>query len=569
MALDGIYLNSLLCNLKEILIDSKIDKINQPEKDEVILTIRKDRKNYKLLISASSNYARIHFTSVVKENPIQAPMFTMVMRKYLIGGRILDINQLDGDRVIAITITATDELGFDSKYILYVEIMGRHSNITLVRERDQKIMECIKHISPSMSSYRLLSPSLTYKLPPESNKLNPQNFSIEELEEFEKSNNIEFDSNYFSRVFTGISKPVSHSLFESLSNSKDTSPQSIYSFINDFMKESIDNPKYNIMIDSSGIYKDFYCINLNNNNTKSVEYSNPSEMMDIYHTQKDKQERLKNRAVDITRLINTNIDRCTKKSIKLNNILNECQNKDTYRIFGDLLTSFIYSFKKGDKSTSLQNFYSEDNEYITISLDENKTPSENVQFYYKKYNKLKKSEESALEQLSKNEEELQYLNSVLHNLESADNYNEIEEIKNELIESGYIRFRKNKKDKKSKASNPYHYVSSEGIDIYVGKNNIQNDYLSFKFAAKNFMWLHTKNIPGSHVIIAAPNVSDKTLIEAAELAAFYSKGKNSPKVDVDYTLVKNLKKPNGSKPGFVIYNTNYSLTVEPKLISND
>lgn len=566
MALDGIYLNSLLNNLSEILIDSKIDKINQPEKDEVIITIRKDRKNYKFLISASSNYARLHLTTITKENPKQAPMFTMVMRKYLIGGKILKIEQLNGDRIIAITVSSTDELGFDSKYIIYIEIMGRHSNITLVRERDNKIMECIKHISPSMSSYRLLSPGLSYKLPPESHKLNPYKFSINDLDEFICNNNIAFDEKCFSTLFTGICKSASIYLYNTINCKNNITSTIIYSVINNFVQQSKFNPIYNITLDSSNMFKDFYCLNTNKNYSIKT-YDNPNEMMDIYYTEKDKQERLKNRSMDITKLINTNIDRCNKKSIKLNNILNECQNKDIFRIYGDLLASFIYTIAKGDKSATIQNFYSEKNEDITIALDECKSPSENIQFYYKKYNKLKKSEESALEQLEKNKEELQYLYSVLHNLESANTYNDIEDIKQELIETGYIRFRKNKKDKLSKSSKPYHFISSDGIDIYVGKNNIQNDFLSFKFASKNYMWLHAKNIPGSHVIIASNDITDKTLVEAAEIAAYFSKGKNSPKVDVDYTQIKNIKKPNGSKPGFVIYHTNWTVTVEPKLIN--
>lgn len=564
MALDGIYLNSLIHNMKDILIDSKIDKVNQPEKDEIILTIRKNRKNYKLLISASANNSRIHLTNISKENPKQAPMFTMVLRKYLISGKITSIEQINGDRIIAITINSTDELGFNSKYILYVEIMGRHSNITLVRERDSKIMESIKHITPSMSSVRLLAPGLTYKLPPESTKLNPYNFSQDLLEKYTSQNNIIFDEDYFSKTFTGISKPASIYLYNSIDKSLPISSNVIKNFIDDFINKTTFNPSFNIILSDDNLYKDFYCLNINDKNY--INFTSPSEMMDNYFIEKDKQERLKNRAIDITKLINTNIDRCNKKSIKLNNILKECQNKDIFRIYGDLLTSFIYSFKKGDKEVVLQNFYSSEGENINISLDETKSPSENIQTYYKKYNKLKKSEESAIEQLNKNSEELLYLQSVLHNLESCESYNEIEEIKQELIDTGYIRFRKNKKEKATKTSKPYHYVSSDGIDIYVGRNNIQNDYLSFKFAQKNFMWLHAKNLPGSHVIIASINIPDKTLIEAAQIAAYYSKGKKSPKIDIDYTQVKNLKKPNGSKPGFVIYHTNWTITVEPKLI---
>ena len=292
--------------------------------------------------------------------------------------------------------------------------------------------------------------------------------------------------------------------------------------------------------------------------------------MDKYYLEKDKQERIKGRSVNLQKLVTTNIDRCIKKETKLNDLLKKCEDKDDFKIKGDLLTSYIYSIKKGDKDFTTINFFSEKGEEITIPLDENKTPSENVQSYYKKYNKLKKSEESAIEQLEKNNEELQYLYSVLTNIENCESYTEIDDIKEELISTGYVRKRKSngKNSKKSKASKPLHYISSDGIDIFVGKNNIQNDYLSLKFANKNFMWLHTKNIPGSHVIICSNDVPDNTLVEGATLAAYYSKAKDSSKVPVDYTLVKNLKKPNGANPGMVIYHTNYTMYVEPSDLKN-
>ena len=247
----------------------------------------------------------------------------------------------------------------------------------------------------------------------------------------------------------------------------------------------------------------------------------------------------------------------------LEKTLKECEAKEDYRIKGELLTSYIYGFKKGDKDVSVLNYYSENEEYLKISLDENKTPSENIQFYFKKYNKLKNAEEASINQLSINEDELNYLNSVLTSLETADNYADIEEIKKELIETGYVRFRKEKNKNKIKTNKPLHFISSDGIDIYVGKNNIQNDYLTLKFAEKTDTWLHTKIIPGSHVIIKGKNIPESTLLEAATLAAFYSKGKNSTKVPVDYTLVKNVKKPSGAKPGMVIYSTNKTLYIDP------
>ena len=572
MALDGIYLYSLVQDLKKSITNSKIDKINQPEKDEIILTLRKDRKNVKLLISASSKYPRIHLTNITKTNPLQAPMFTMVLRKYLIGGKIIDVEQIDGDRLINIYIEATDELGFNSIYILIIEIMGRHSNISLVRQRDNKIMECIKHIGADVNSYRILYPGVTYKYPPISKKLNPFNFTKEDLDNYLNSNNIVFDMNYFSSIFTGISKSLSHHFYEEyIKDYNDNTSDNICTFINNIISELSNSPKYSIYLDKDGNFIDLFSLDVKtlNNEFESVSFADPHTMMDKYYIEKDKQERIKSRSINIQKLLMTNIDRCLKKAEKLNNLLKKCESKDDYKIKGDLLTSYIYTIKQGDKFIELLNFYSENEEYMTIALDPNKSPSENVQSYYKKYNKLKKSEESSLEQLEKNEEELQYLYSVLTNIQNCESYIEIDDIKNELISTGYIRTRKSsKQDKKAKTSKPLHFISSDGIDIYVGKNNIQNDYLSLKFANKNYMWLHTKNIPGSHVIICATEIPDNTLIQAAALAAFYSKAQTSSKVPVDYTLVKNLKKPAGSKPGMVIYHTNYTLYAEPSELSS-
>ena len=573
MAIDGIYLYSLVQDLKKSILNSKIDKINQPEKDEIIITLRKERKNLKLLISASPKYPRFNLTTVSKSNPLQAPMFTMVLRKYLIGGRIIDIVQQEGDRIVKFLIESSDELGFNSIYSLIVEIMGRHSNITLVRERDNKIMECIKHISPSMNSYRVLYPGIDYKYPPKSTKINPFSFNDTTLQDFVNKNSIIFNKNFFVSCFTGISKPLSEHLFiEYNKKYTDFSPQNIYNFINDFLNTLLDNESFKIYKDENGNYIDFYVTQLNQleNNFSFEVLENIHELMDKYYLEKDKQERIKGRSVNLQKLVITNIDRCIKKENKLNDVLKKCEDKDNFKIKGDLLTSYIYSIKKGDRNFTTFNFFSEKGEEITIPLDENKTPSENIQSYYKKYNKLKKSEESAIEQLEKNDEELQYLYSVLTNIENCESYSEIDDIKEELISTGYVRKRKanGKSSKKAKSSKPIHYISSDGIDIFVGKNNIQNDYLSLKFANKNFMWLHTKNIPGSHVIICSNNIPDNTLVEAATLAAHYSKAKDSSKVPVDYTLVKNLKKPNGSNPGMVIYHTNYTIYVEPSEFNN-
>ena len=568
MALDGIYLYSLVNDFNKSILNSKIDKINQPEKDEIILTIRKDRSNIKLLISASPRFARIHLTNSVKANPLKAPMYLMVLRKYILGGRIISLTQKDNDRILILEIENRDELGFDSVYSLIVEIMGRHSNITLVRNRDNKVMESIKHITPDINSFRVLYPGVNYVYPPSTTKLNPFSTTYEELNSFISTNSINFDANFYSNCFTGISKLLSSDLYYNIIQSNN-SPirQEIYENFKNFMDNLHKNTSFNIYTNKSGILKDFYSLKLNTleEDFLHIPYNDPNTLLDAFYEKKDKQDRLHNKSTDLQKLIHTNIERCVKKSRKLNETLAECAEKDSLRIKGDLLTSFIYSIKKGDSECNLLNFYNEnEEEYLKIDLDKTKTPSENVQYYYKKYNKLKISEEYGNVQLQKNTEEIDYLNSVLTNILNADNYTEIDEIKNELIETGYIRFRKNTKDsKKQKTSKPHHFVSSDGIDIYVGKNNLQNDYLSLKFANKNHLWLHAKDIPGSHVIICSFEVPDKTLEEAAIIAGFYSKGKDSSKLPIDYTKVKELKKPNGSKPGMVIYHTNKTLVIDP------
>lgn len=567
MALDGIFLSSLLTDLKESIIDSKIDKINQPEKDEIILQLRKNRSNIKLLISASSQFSRLHITNIQKENPLKAPLFLMVLRKYLVGGLITDITQKDSDRIVTIHVSSRDELGFDSKYLLIVEIMGRHSNITLVRERDLKVMESIKHITPDINTYRVLYPGVTYVYPPTSTKLNPFDFTEKDLINILEDSSYNLDENFFFKNFTGVSKILSKELYSNLSSYnysvKDT--ERLYKFIKNLFNDIKNNPSFNIYVDDNGILKDFHAVKLSS--LKAINYEDPSKMLDEFYYKKDKQERLHSRSQNLQKLIHTNIERCNKKEKILENTLEDCKSKEDFKVKGDLLTSFIYSFKKGDKSITLQNFYDENLPDVEIKLNPNKSPSENVQIYYKKYNKLKKAEEEAYIQLEKNEDELKYLNSVLTNILNADSYDEIEEIKNELMETGYLKFKKSSQKKKNK-SKPLHFISSDGIDIYVGKNNLQNDYLSLKFANKNYMWMHTKDIPGSHVIICSNDVPDNTLEEAAILAAFYSKAKTSSKVPVDYTLVKNLKKPNGAKPGMVIYHTNYTMYTEPKEFSN-
>lgn len=569
VALDGIFIHSIIEELKHTILNGRIDKISQPEKDEIILSIKNERKTYKLLISSSSVYPKIHFTKISKVNPMQPPMFCMVLRKHLNTAKLIKIHQLDTDRVVLLDFETTDELGFNSIYTLVVEIMGRHSNITLIRQRDNMIMDSIKHITPEINSVRSVYPGIKYIFPPTSTKLNPFDYSIKDLKLYIIENNIKYDKNFFSKVFTGVSSQFSKELTYQINNSGKELTESNLEYIYDYSVKKFENIKngefYFSEYSLNGAVKDFYCQKL----THLCEYNqrtfqSPSDLIEEFYFEKDKADRLNNKSSDLQKLVNINLDRCNKKIQILKNSLEECDRKDTYKIYGELLTANIYSLKKGDTSAELQNYYSKDLEYIEIKLDPNKTPSENIQYYFKKYGKLKKTEEAAKTQLEITEQEMEYLNSVLTNIKNSEDYESIEEIKRELMETGYIKFKK-VNNKKAKTTKPMKFISSDGIEIYVGKNNFQNDYLTLKFADKRDIWMHTKNIPGSHIIIKNfGTVPDKTLEEAAMLAAFYSKAKESTKVAVDYTEVRNVHKPNGSKPGMVIYYTNRTIYIDPK-----
>ncbi|MFL0196872.1 NFACT family protein [Clostridium sp. WILCCON 0269] len=572
MALDGIFIHSILQELKSTLLGGKVEKVNQPEKDEIIINIRNERKLYKLLISSSSVYPKIHITNKTKKNPMQPPMFCMILRKYLNSSKLINITQLDTDRIVFLDFESSNELGFDNTYTLVVEIMGRHSNITLIRKKDTIIMDSIKHITPEINSIRSIFPGIKYIFPPVSNKLSPFCYTREEFK-CSLQNTKSLNPSSFSKIFTGVSNSFSKELYHMLAQLKlcdldilnEATITILYGFCNKIFSQLKNNEFYFAYYIENGKMVDFYCEKLTYlNNCEEKQYSTPSQLIDDFYYEKDMTDRLNSKSSDMQKLININLERCNKKIRILMENLEDCKNKDIYRVQGELLTSNIYSIHKGDSHIKVQNYYSDTLEYMTIKLDKNKTPSENIQIYFKKYNKLKKTEKAAIEQLKIANEELEYLNSVLINITNSDSYDDIEEIKRELMETGYIKFKKSANKKKVKSFKPVKFISSDGIEIYVGKNNLQNDYLTLKFADKRDLWFHTKNIAGSHVIVKNfGKIPDKTLEEAANLAAYYSKSKNSSKVAVDYTEVRNVHKPNGAKPGMVIYYSNKTLYVNP------
>ncbi len=580
MALDGLTIYGIVIELSNNLKGGKIDKITQPEKDEVLFAIRNEGKTHKLLISASSSNPRIYLTeSYKKENPLKAPMFLMILRKYLQGGRIISISQEGLERVINIDVEALDDLKTPKIRTLSVEIMGRHSNIILVDKESNKILDSIKRIPITVSSVREVLPGKEYHLAPSQNKINP--LSKLNLEEF-KSKLTEKDNPIYKAIYNSydgisplIAKEICYrsSIDIDLSTNliSDISFERIYNsfdrMINQIKKE-IFHPC--IVIDKRlDKYIDFSLIKLTMYEFLTIEnYESISLATEIFFSSKDKSERLSQKSMSMRKLLQTKIERLENKLGKQLQEMNDTDKMQDYKKQADLLTANIYMLQKGMKEVTVLDYYNEEDSSaeITIKLDINKAPSENIQSLYKKYNKLKTRKSELSSQISYAKEELMYLQNVLLSIESSESLNELEEIRSELSNEGYLKLKlSSKKIKTPEASTPMEFLSSDKITILVGKNNKQNDALTTKLSSPDDIWLHTKDIPGSHVIIKSTldNVPDQTLLEAAQLAAYFSKAKMSSKVAVDYTIRKHVKKPSGAKPGMVIYDNQTTVYVNP------
>lgn len=559
MPFDGIVLNTVVNELKQ-LIGYKVDKIFQPEKDEIHIQFRiQSKKRLKFSINSSMPY--ITLTTTRKTNPAVPPNFLILLRKYLSGAIITDIKQLGLDRIVIISFLGKNELGDATHYNLVYELMGKHSNLVLLNNEDI-IIDSLKRVAPYMSSVRQILPGLVFNFI-ENKKLNIKEISYEEFaSKIKESKASIFKSIYLN--FQGISPVFSSSLLYSFNIDENMIPNDlnenellkIYNYLHDIKSES----NY-IFVDDDEFYKDFYIVKLNTfENYKTFDTA--LEMIDEFYKTKDMQLRIKQKSSNIKKLLDNRIKRVENKLGSFYNELNSSSDSEKYKIYGELILSNIFNIQKGMKEISLLNYY--DNSNITIPLNENKTPQENSQIYYKKYNKMKKAKENILVQIVKTKNELNYLLSVLTALENNLQDSNIEAIKNELIQEGYIKKHVYVKKKKQE-SKPHKFVSNTGFNILVGKNNIENDQITFKTAKKRDIWLHTKDIPGSHVIIVTggKEVDDETLEYAAMLAAYHSKARNSSTVPVDYTTVKNVKKPNGSKPGFVIYFHQKTIHITP------
>lgn len=558
MAIDGFVTRAIVHELSKEIINGRIHKIYQPHQTDLVFSIRSFGKNHSLLISANPTYPRIHLTDKNYINPQEPPMFCMLLRKHIEGGIIEDIRQIDLERIIQIDIKVRDELGDLHTKRLIIELMGRHSNIILLNPENGVILDGIVHVTPAISSYRQILPGRQYISPPEQNKINPLKTTKEQFTSLIDFNGGKIDKQLVD-LFTGTSPSIAK---EILFEAKLPTKENLWNAFHSWMVKAEKN-EYQPTIVTNKDKSDFSIFPLKHISEAGETFESINKCLDVFYSYKAERDTVRQKAADLSKFLINEKEKNEKKITYLLQDIEDAKEAEKYKLYGELVTANMHQIKRGDKVATVINYYSEDQAEISIVLDPIKNPSENAQAYFKKYNKLKNSLNYIEGQIAKTNEEIEYLDAILTQLESA-NTNDIEDIREELSEQGYLRDRKKQNRKKSKNPEIEQFVSTEGITIYVGKNNKQNEYLTHKLATPNDTWLHTKDIPGSHVVIKAKDYGDKTLAEAAMLAAYYSKAKHSSQVPVDYTLIKHVKKPNGAKPGFVIYENQKTIYVTPE-----
>ncbi|MGG3999051.1 Rqc2 family fibronectin-binding protein [Anoxybacillus kestanbolensis] len=558
MSFDGVFTYAMTKELQRALVGGRISKIYQPSSYELVFHVRSHGRNYKLLLCAHPTYARIHLTNETYDNPPEPPMFCMLLRKHMEGGVIEAITQVDFDRIVIIHVKTRNELGDVCTKQLIVEMMGRHSNIILVDEQTNTIIDSVKHLSPAVNRYRTVLPGAPYISPPSHNKLNPLDATEETV-----LKKIDFLAGKLAdqlvATFMGISPLFAREAVHraGLAN-RTTLPKSFISLI-----ENVRNGNFTPCIYTTGEKEIFYALPLTHIEGEMKPFDTLSEMLDRFYFGKAERDRVKQQAHDLERFVANEKAKNEKKLMKLQQTLEEAKQAERYRLYGELLTANLYAVERGMKEVEVVNYYDENGATVTIPLDEQKTPSENAQSYFQKYQKAKNSLAIVQEQIERTKEEIVYFETLLQQLETA-SPKDIDDIRDELIEQGYLRAKATKQKKqKPRTIDLERYISSDGTEIFVGKNNKQNDYLTNKFASKDDIWLHTKDIPGSHVVIKSKQPSEQTIIEAAHLAAYFSKARHSSSVPVDYTRVRYVKKPSGAKPGFVIYENQQTIYVTP------
>lgn len=569
MALDGIVTRAIVHEL-EACRGARISKIYQPNERDIVLHIRTQNGNAKILLSANPTYPRVHLTEESFLNPSEAPMFCMLMRKHCESGIIEEIKQVGMERIIHIRVRQRDELGDISSKLIIIELMGRHSNIILTDPSTGTILDGIHHVTPAISSYRVIMPGFAYTEPPQQHKLNPLDTGQEQFRESCLVSS-EDPIAWLVASFSGMSPLAAQEIAYRtgyIAGGENSGAEKDCGGLWRAFSEVMDDVRNNRFTPVSGVNTKgklvFSVIPLTMLPEQMKHYDSTSKCLEDYYGDKAQRDTVKQKVSDLLRFLQNERSKNIKKLDNLHEDLQEAGDADRYRISGELLFASLHMIQKGDKQVELVNFYDEDQQMITIPLDPLLSPSDNAQRYFKKYNKYKNSLAVIDEQLIKTREEISYIENLLQQLSHA-SLNDIDEIREELVQQGYLRDRSRKTKKKKKNDKPtlHMYTSSEGIELYVGKNNLQNEYVTNRLASSNDTWLHTKDIPGSHVVIRSDSFGDDTLQEAAQLAAYYSQAKESSSVPVDYTLIRHVRKPSGSKPGFVIYDHQKTLYVTP------
>lgn len=558
MAFDGLFTHAMVNELANQLKTGRVAKIYQPYQGELVVTIRANRKNRALLLSSHPNYARVQITEQALTNPATPSNFVMSLRKHLDGAILKDVTQIDNDRIINLHFSHRNDLGDEEDMILSIEIMGRRSNIILYESGSKRIIDTIKHISSDQNRYRMLVPGAQYITPPAQTLQNPFAAKITEFTELQKEfPNYEVLAQALRSKFQGFSKDSALEFAFSMVTSSNVD-EAITNYLSQY------DASTGFIYDASNGKLSFSAVQPVLTEDKNVQQFNSlSETLDRYFYEKVQRDRVQQRGHNLIRVVRNELKKNRKKLKKLDQTMEQTHFADTYRIKGEILTTYLSQITRGMTEIELPNFY-DDNKLIKINLSNQLSPSKNAQKYFNKYQKEKNAVKYVTEQISKTKNEINFLDNIETQIDLA-KPEDLDEIKVELENEGYLKKNNNpKKRVKPVKSKPELFKSSDGTTILVGKNDTQNDRLTMKTAKKDFYWLHAKDIPGSHVIVESNDPSEKTIEEAASIAAYYSKAKNATKVQVDYVPVKNIRKPNGSKPGFVIYEGQKSLKVTPK-----
>ena len=578
MALDGIFLRHIKKEIEETALGARVNQVYQPNRDELVLVLRTYGGSKKLLLSSRANSPRVNFCVNTPENPAQPPMFCMLLRKRLGGGKLVGVRQLGCDRVLFLDFECVNELGDAEGLSVVCEIMGMYSNLIVINRDTNVIIDAIKRVDLTVSSRRFVLPNIPYELPEAQDKLNILEHTPEDIAQTAKSLPAEMPlSKALMQVIQGISPIVARELeFRVLEGATNRVEGVLYdkliSVLGGFkaMTEACaENPCIVYREDGRPMDFSFFPITQYGGYAKVKSTEGYSLTVDEFYEERDARERMRVKSHSLNKLLTNLIDRTSRKINKQRSELAQCADREQLRIYGDLLHANLYRIERGASAVEVENFYDESNSLITIKLNPAISPAANAQKYYKDYQKAKTAETVLAEQIEKGTAELEYLGSVADSLSRAETERELSQIREELTEQGYLRRPKGKVQKQAQLP-PKEYRSSDGFTILVGRNNRQNDQLTLKTAAKTNIWLHTKDIHGSHVIIRAEGktVSDTAILEAAQLAAYHSKARESTNVPVDYTLVKNVSKPAGAKPGMVIYVKNKTVFVDPKSIDS-